>query len=104
FWLGLLIIFVPSVVRLISPTASRFERISLLCGVGIAFLIKKVMYSPLYFSGYDEFLHWRTADDIARSTHLFSTNSLLPVSPDFPGLEIVTNELSMLSGLSTFHA
>lgn len=104
FWLGLLIIFVPAIVRLISPATSRFERISLLCVVGISFYLVRVMYSPLNFSGYDEFLHWRTADDIARSTHLFSTNALLPVSPDYPGLEIVTNELSRLSGLSIFHS
>jgi Double zinc ribbon len=102
FWFGLLLIFVPATVRLISPTASRFERISLLCVVGICFYLVKVMNSPLYFSAYDEFLHWQTADDIARSGHLFSANALLPTSPFYPGLEIVTNAFSRLSGLSTF--
>lgn len=104
FWLGLLLIFAPSVMRLISPSASRLERISLLCVMTICFYLVKVMSSPLYFSNYDEFLHLRTADDIARSGHLFSNNSLLPVSPFYPGLEIVTNALSKLSGLSTFNA
>jgi len=62
------------------------------------------MVSPLHFSSFDEFLHWRTADDIARAGHLFSENSMLPVSPYYPGLEIVTNALSTISGLSTFYA
>jgi hypothetical protein len=104
FWLGLLLIFVPSTVRLISPATSRFERISLLCTMSICFYLVKVLSSPLYFSYYDEFLHWRTAEDIARSGHLFDENSLLPVSPFYPGLEIVTNALSRLSGLSIFSA
>ncbi len=101
-WLGLLIIFVPAVVRLISPAASRFERLSLLCVIGICFYLVKVMFSPLYFSYFDEFLHWRTADDIVSSGHLFSSNGLLPVSPFYPGLEIVTDAFAKLSGLSTF--
>jgi hypothetical protein len=91
-------------VRLISPKASRFERISLLCVVSVCFYLVKVLYNPLYFTIIDEFLHWRSADDLARSGHLFSANSLLPVSPYYPGLEIVTNALSTLSGLSIFNA
>jgi hypothetical protein len=104
FLLGVLLIFAPVVMRLLSPAPSHFERISLLCVVGICLYLVKVMTSPLYFSFYDEFLHWRTADDIARSGHLFGENALLPVSPDYPGLEIVTNALSTQSGLSTFQA
>ena len=104
FWLGLLLIFVPATVRLISPKATRFERICLLCVVGISFYLVNLLRSPLSFYVVDEFLHLRTLDDIARSGHLFSENSLLPVSPYYPGLEIVTNALSTLSGLNSFYA
>jgi len=103
-YLGLLLMFVPNVVRLMSSAPSRFERICLLCVVGICFYLVQLMVSPLHFSSFDEFLHWRTADDIARAGHLFSENSMLPVSPYYPGLEIVTNALSTISGLSTFYA
>ncbi|GAC1398991.1 MAG: hypothetical protein NVSMB49_08190 [Ktedonobacteraceae bacterium] len=104
FWLGILLIFVPPVIRLISPAASRLERINVLCAITVCFSLIYIMFSPLYFSSHDEFLHWRTADDIARSGHLFSSNSLLPTSPFYPGLEIVTNAFSTLSGLTTFQA
>jgi hypothetical protein len=104
FYLGLILIFVPTVIRLISPISSRIERIGLVCLVGISCYLVKVISSPVYFSLYDEFLHWRTAKDIARTGHLFTTNALLPVSPHYPGLEIVTNALSSLSGLDTFIA
>ena len=101
---GLLLIFAPSLFRLLSPAPSRFERITLVCIVGISFYLVKIMSSPLYFSMYDEFLHWRTAEDIARSGHLFGKNSLLPVSSYYPGLEIVTNAFSSLSRIDIFHA
>ncbi len=104
FFLGLLLIFVPNVVRLTSPATSRLERICLLCVVGICFYLVQLMISPLRVSSFDEFLHWRTAADIARTGHLFSENSMLPVSPYYPGLEIVTNALSTISELSTFQA
>ena len=104
FLLGMLLIFVPIGARLISPAPSRLERICLLCVVGICFYLVQFMVSPLHASSFDEFLHWRTADDIARSRHLFSENPMLPVSPYYPGLEILTNALSTISGLSTFQA
>ncbi len=104
FLLGLLLMFVPTVIRLLSSSASRLERICLLYIVGVGFYLVQVENSPLHFSAFNEFLHWRTAEDIATSGHLFSENSQLPVSPYYPGLEIVTNALSTLSGLSIFHA
>jgi hypothetical protein len=104
FWLGLLLIFVPPMVRLLSPAASRFERLSLLCVVDICFYLVQVLDHPFSFYGHDAFLHTRTVDDIARSGHLFTANSLLPASPFYPGLEIVTNAFSTLSGLNIFFA
>jgi hypothetical protein len=46
---GLLLIFTPAALRLISPAASRIERIGLLCVTGMSLYIIKVMSSPLYF-------------------------------------------------------
>jgi len=96
--------FAPIAVRLLLPETPRVERIYLLCVIGVACYLVKVMASPTYFTFYDEFLHWRTADDIARSGHLLTPNTLLPVSPYYSGLEIVTNALSTLSGLSSSYA
>lgn len=104
FWLGLLLVFVPPMWRLISPAASRFERIGLLCVVGICFYLVNVLDTPVAFIGHDPLLHTRTADDITSSGHLFTENPLLPASPFYPGLEIVTNALSTLSGLNTHDA
>lgn len=104
FWAGILLVFVPPLIRLLSPSPSRIERVGLLCGVGICLYLVKVTLGPISFTGYDEFLHMLTANNILSVGHLFSKNTLLPVSPFFPGMEIVTNALSNLSGLTTIQS
>ena len=101
---GLLLMLVPNTLRLLSRAPSRVERIYLLCILGICCYFVQFMTSPLYFSGYDESLHWRTANDILRTGHLFSMNAVLPVSPYYPGLELITNSISSTTGLSIFAA
>lgn len=101
---GLLLIFAPNLLRLLSRKPSRVERICILCILGIVAFFVAFMSNPLYFSSFDAALHWRTADDILRTKHLFTFNSMLPVSPYFPGLEIMTNAISTTTGLNTFYA
>lgn len=101
---GLLCMFVPNLIRLLSREPSRLERISLLSILGLLLFVVPFMTSPQYFSSFDASLHWRTADDILRTNHLFSFNSMLPVSPYFPGLELITNAISNATGLNTFYA
>jgi len=102
FWFGLLMLFLPIAVRLLSRQPTRRERIALLILLAITLYLVKYLQYPLYFTGYDEFSHWRTALDIVTSGHLFHENPLLPISSYYPGLEIVTSALSSLTGLSIF--
>lgn len=99
FWAGLLTMFVPTAARILLPTTSRRERIAGLLVLGMALYLEKILKSPFNFTDIDEFLHWKSAQDIAATHHLFQSNSLLPISPLYPGLEIVTNAFSSLSGL-----
>ena len=101
---GLFIIFMPNLIRLLSRTPTRVERICLLFMLGFALYLADFMRSPSSFSSFDEFLHWRTAADIFRTGRLFSLNSMLPVSPYYPGLELITNAISMTTRISLFHA
>jgi hypothetical protein len=102
FWAGMGLLWIPPVVRLLGTEARRRERIALLLLLGMGMYVVKVLYSPLSFYGYDEFQHWRTAQDIVRSGKLFEPNPLLPVSPLYPGLEIATSAIVKLTGLSVF--
>lgn len=104
FWVGLLMIVVPFTVRLFSPSPTRNQRIALLLELGLALYLVKVLHSPVDFTFPDEFIHLRNLNEILESAHLFNTNGVLPATPYYPGLEIVTAALVQLSGLSQFQA
>jgi hypothetical protein len=102
FWLGLLVLLLPIALRLLSPKPARRERIALLVILVSSLYLFRDLDYPLSFAYNDEFLFWRGAQDIAMSGHLFRTNPLTPIAPFYPGLDIVINALSNLTGLSIF--
>lgn len=104
YWAGILMIFIPIALRLLSARASRQERLGLVCIIGLELYLVKVLNSPSSFTYHDELLHWRTTFDILQSGHLFQRNSLLPISPLYPGLENIATALINLSGLTIFDA
>ena len=101
---GLLLLFLPNMMRLLSRKPARGERICSLCVLGLVLYCVHFTSSPQGFSSFDDFLHWRTVGDILRTGHLFSVNSMLPVSPYYPGLELVTAAISNTTGLGAFQA
>lgn len=104
FWLGILTFYALITWRLISPVASRRERVALVLLAGIGLYLVKVMHSPIYFTFYDELLHYRTATNILETGYHFREHPLLPVSPLYPGLENIAVALAHLSGLNIFYA
>ncbi len=104
YWGGLCVLFAPISARLFARRASRRERIGLLVALELGLYLIKLLHSPWFFTSVDELMHWRTAEDILTSGHLFHENPPLPVSPLYPGLENVTTALVRLSGLSIFGA
>lgn len=104
FWIGFIVIIAPVSLRMLWPTVSRRERLGLIVALTAGLYMLRLLNAPAGFTGFDEFLHWRTANDILTTKHLFSVNSLLPVSPLYPGLEIATSAVAGLSGLSVFDA
>jgi hypothetical protein len=61
-------------------------------------------YSPVMFRFPDELQHWRTADSILASDHLFAPNYSLPVSPEFPGLEVAAMFGVKVFGLTLYES
>ncbi len=104
FWFGLLLIFVPPLLAMLLLDLTRSERLTLVVLAGLALYFVKVLHSPGYFTLHDELLHWKTADTILRSGHLFTENPLLPVSPLFPGLHLATVSLAQLLGIDIYGA
>ncbi|HXW80468.1 MAG TPA: DUF6541 family protein, partial [Acidimicrobiales bacterium] len=101
FWLGELVLYAaPALVLLTPRPVSQTE------GRGIALLLPVVTYvimqcySPASFRFFDELAHVQTAQSILATHHLFHQNTVLPVSPYYPALEITTTALSSLSHLN----
>jgi hypothetical protein len=102
YWFSLsFLVFIPA-FRATRPNLARSERLTVLVLLGLSMYLVKVVFSPLGFTFFDEFLHWRTALDVLELRTLFATNSLLPISPLYPGLELVTVALCGLTGASLF--
>jgi hypothetical protein len=104
FWGGLVVLFLPIAIRIAWPGVARFERVLLLILLAVASFAVKLLSAPTGFVQFDEFLHWVTATDILERHRLFLANSLLPVSPLYPGIELLTTALANLAGLSIFAA
>jgi hypothetical protein len=104
FWLSAAIMYLPIAARFVSRDVRRQEAIGMVFILSICTFLFNYLRSPTLFRGFDEFLHWRTAYDILQTHHLFTFNSLLPVSPLYPGLESAAAALSSLSGLSIINA
>ena len=102
FWIGLLVVFVPVSIRILSRKASRRESIALLLLLTTALYVEKILAFPLGFAYNDEFQSLRTLLDIVNSTHLFQPNPTLAVGPAYPGLQIVTEALGSLSTMPIF--
>lgn len=104
FWIGLMTIYIPIVIRVIYPDISREERIALIIVLALILYAVKLLNSPLSFKNYDEILHWRTANDIIQTGELFNYHPVLPISPFYPGMENIVSALNQLGGFDVYWA
>jgi hypothetical protein len=101
FWIGSTLVLVFG-----GAFALKRGRVTRVEGIGASFIIAvatyaiKEFYSPIQFTFDDEFQHYVTARNIMASHHLFTSNPLLAIGPDYPGMEILTTAISFISGLS----
>jgi hypothetical protein len=99
FFIALLVMSLPIGLRLLSTGAHGTERVSLVALLAVALYLCKFLRNPVRFGGFDEFLHVRTAQDILANGTVFDPNTLLPIGPFYPGLELVTSALSSVGDI-----
>ncbi len=104
FWASLAGLMATFAFRLLGDRASRRERIYLVVLLAMSLYLVKIIRSPGAFTFTDEFMQMRTAIDILRSGHLFGFNPLLPISAQYPGMQLATTGLMEVSGLGLFPA
>jgi hypothetical protein len=98
-WVGLLLIYLPCAYCLLRPRASRAERLRVAVLLGLGLLFSRLLLAPRFVTQFDELLHVRTLADLTDSGRLFVANPLLPASPRYPGLELLTDALLQITGL-----
>ena len=99
FLLGIALEFAASAWRLTSRHATRTERLWVSLVLGLGLLASYVMLEPLLLDSFDELAHLGTLAHLLDSHTLFPTNSILPVSPYYPGLELATAATRWFTGL-----
>ncbi len=99
---GLTVIIGPALVRVLLSSTGARERLTLAFAVPVMLELSRLVLSPISFVGHDELLHSNTLRLIDESSHLYGMNPLLPVSSFYPGLEIVTDAIQRVTGLSAF--
>ncbi|MBS1882626.1 MAG: hypothetical protein JSS97_06680 [Actinobacteria bacterium] len=101
---GLVVIGLPIFFRLLGSEASNGERLALVCLLGIALYLVKVVHDAPSFTFTDELIHAFNVEQIREHGHLFHHNPVLKVTPYYPGFEGATSALVKVTGLSTYAA
>jgi hypothetical protein len=104
FWLGLVAMVTPVLVRLLGSSATRTERMSLVVMLGAALYLVKVFHDPLSVTFADEFSQWRATADVMERDRLFEFNPLLPITGTYPGLPSTAAALTDAAGIEVFLA
>lgn len=103
-WIGMLVMALPIFYRLISRDATIGERLALVCLLGIGLYGVKVLRDAPFFTFGDELIHTQNANQIGVHHHLFHENSILKVTPYYPGVEGAVSALTSITGISIYAA
>jgi len=104
FWGGLVVIYAPITLRLLSSSSSRIECLTLSMLLGAGLYLVKVLYNPIGFIPHDEMGTLRQTWELLETGHFFSANPVVQGYAGYPGLEAVTAALSQISGRGVFVA
>ena len=99
FFLGLIAIFAPCAWRLTASEATRRERVQVSLVLGVGLLASFLVRSPLILDELGELFHLATLTRMIATRQLFAANTMLPVSPYYPGLELLTTATKWITGL-----
>jgi hypothetical protein len=101
YWPGVMLLFLGPAWAALAPNVRRTDRIAAVVIGGVAATMSRVLLYPTHFAYHDELLHLNSLRLIQENGHLFEAmNSMLPVSKYYPGLEVATDGIHQITGLS----
>jgi hypothetical protein len=100
-WPGIVLLTAAPVWGALAPNVERKHRIASVVMASVAVTFSRILLYPTDFAYHDELLHLNSLRLIQEDGHLFNAvNSLLPVTTWYPGLEIATDGMHRVTGLS----
>ncbi len=99
FWTAILVPFVTFMAVLLTAQPSPALREFTVAAVGVYPAVIYRMSSPLVLGGFDEHIHERTLLDLLHGSGILAPNPVLPVSPQYPGLELFTGAAIRLTDM-----
>lgn len=99
YYLGLVVVLAPYATLLLSARPDRRSRIVGVVCFGLTMYAAWMLASPVYSTAFDESLHVTTLADMTGGAGWFAENTMLPVSPHYPGLELAATAVHWLTGL-----
>lgn len=102
WYVGFLILVTPFVALLLVDGRSAHQRLGASLALSLVLYASWLLSNPLMSTRFDENLHVTTLVDLVEHAEFFQLNSMLPVSPHFPGLELATAGVHWLTGLPLF--
>ena len=99
WYLGFVLIIAPYAALLLVTGRTAHQRLGAALALTLVVYASWLLSNPVMSTRYDENLHVTTLVGLVDKAEFFQLNSLLPVSPHFPGLELATAGVHWLTGL-----
>ncbi len=99
WYVGFVAIIVPFAWLLLAPTRTGHQRLGAALAFGLIMYGSWFLTNPIMSTRFDETLHVTTLVDMVDQHSFFYPNTMLPVSPHYPGLEFATAGVHWLTGL-----
>ena len=96
------LIVAPFAALLLVDGRSAHQRLGASLALTLIVYASWLLSNPVMSTRFDENLHVTTLVDLIEHAEFFQLNSMLPVSPHFPGLELATAGVHWLTGLPLF--
>jgi hypothetical protein len=100
WYVTLALIFTPSAALITSGILSDRARVWFSVYMSLALLATRFVLYPDQFVYHDELINYRVLLSIENTGHLFAPNTLLPVTAEYPGMEVASSAVHSLTGLS----
>jgi len=99
WYMGFVGIVVPFAWLLLAPSRTGHQRLGAALAFGLIMYGSWFLTNPVMANRFDENLHVTTLVDMIENGSFFYPNTMLPVSPHYPGLEFATAGVHWLTGL-----